>query len=291
MAAARRFEGRIAVVTGSSRGLGRALALRLADEGATVIVNSSVTAVDGAHVAAEINQAGGRALYVRADMACEADIEALAQLIETRFGRVEIVIHNAAGGRSSAVTQTTWEDFERALRTNTYALIALARSLAHLMGEAGKLLYISSFGAIRAVPGYGAVGASKAASEAIVRSLAMELAPRIQANILRPFVFPTVSLRAFSVAEGLLEMAASQSPLGLPRIEDIVGAALFLCSRDADYITGQTLDVDGGMSTSALPAPTMGAPAPTTGAPTPTTGALPSPTTNGSDGAGLIAHG
>ena len=90
----------------------------------------------------------------------------------------------------------------------------------------------------------------KAASEAIVRSLALELAPRIQVNTLRPSIMSTVSLRAFSLGEKFLELAATESPLGPARLTDLVSAALFLCSSDADYITGQTLDVDGGMSSS-----------------------------------------
>jgi NAD(P)-dependent dehydrogenase (short-subunit alcohol dehydrogenase family) len=250
MQTSRRFDDQVALVTGSSRGLGRALALRLAAEGASVIVNSALTPVDGAGVAAEIKRTGGRAIYVRANMASEVELEALAELVRSRFGRIEIVIHNAAGGCECRADEIAWPDFERTFRTNTYALVVLARTLAPLMRDRGKMLYVSSFGALRAVPGYALVGASKAASEAIVRSLALELAPRIQVNTLRPSIMSTVSLRAFSLGEKFLELAATESPLGPARLEDLVNAALFLCSSDADYITGQTLDVDGGMSSS-----------------------------------------
>lgn len=246
-----RFSGKVALVTGSSRGLGQALGKALAREGASVVFNSSRTPFDGALVASAANQEAGQAIYVKADVASESDIAQIAELIEERFGRIDVIIHNAADGLECCASEVSWDDFERTFRTNTFALIALARSMAPLMNE-GKLLYVSSFGADRAVPGYGVVGASKAASEALVRSLAMELAPRIQVNTLRPAIIPTLSLRAFSLADEFLEMASHESPMGLGTIDDIVESALFLCSPEAGFITGQVLTVDGGMGTSVF---------------------------------------
>src|SRR4051812_41029639 len=243
MSQPRRFEDKVALVTGSSRGLGKALARRLAAEGARVIVNSANTPVDGRLVAREIQDAGHRAVFVRASMESEADIQALAELVGRNFGRVDVVVHNAAGGCECEAVETTWQDFERTFRVNTFALIALARHLSPLMPDGGKMLFVSSFGATRAVPGYAVVGASKAASEALVRSLAMELAPRVQVNAIRPAVLPTVSLRAFSLADEFLRLTANEAPLGPGGIDEVIGAAAFLCSSEADYVTGQTLDV------------------------------------------------
>jgi NAD(P)-dependent dehydrogenase (short-subunit alcohol dehydrogenase family) len=245
-----RFDGKVALVTGSSRGFGRALAERLGAEGATVLVNSWHTAVDGRNVAQGINERGGKAFFVRASMEREEDIAALGALVAERFGRLDVIVHNAAGGCECLAADTSWADFERTFRVNSFALIALARHLGPVLGERSKLVYISSFGSTRAVPGYAVVGASKAASEALVRSLAMELAPKTQVNCVRPSILPTVSLRAFSLADEFLAMTEEEAPSGLGQLEDGVGAVLFLASGDADYITGQCLDVDGGLSTS-----------------------------------------
>jgi enoyl-[acyl-carrier protein] reductase III len=223
----------------------------LAKEGATVVLNSSRTPFDGAVVASEANDAGGEAIYVQADVSQEGDVEQIAQLIEDRFGRIDIVVHSAADGLESRTQEVDWSDFERTFRTNSYALVSLARSLGPLMGK-GKMLYISSFGAERAVPGYGVVGASKAAGEALVRSLAMELAPAVQVNGVRPAILPTVSLRAFSLADEFLEMAEREAPMGRGSIENVVDCALFLCSSEADFITGQVVPVDGGMGTTVF---------------------------------------
>ena len=243
-----RFEGKVALVTGSSRGVGKAIGLALASEGATIVLNSSRTPFDGANVASEINRIGGRAIYVKADVSSEKDVEQMAQLIEERFGHLDVVVHNAADGVEAQTADVSWEDFERTFRTNSYALVSLARFMAPLAVNGGKILYISSFGADRGVPGYGVVGASKAASEALVRSLSMELAPTIQVNALRPAVVPTVSLQAFSFADKFLGMMRDESPLGLGDIGNIVDSALFLCSSQADFVTGQVLVVDGGMA-------------------------------------------
>lgn len=216
-----------------------------------MVLNSSRTPFDGAVVASEVNDAGGKAIYVQADVSREEDVEQIAQLIEKRFGRMDIVIHSAADGLESRTQDVDWPGFERTFRLNSYALVSLASSFAPLMSE-GKILYISSFGAERAVPGYGVVGASKAAGEALVRSLAMELAPTVQVNGVRPAILPTVSLRAFSLADEFLEMAEREAPMGTGSIGNVVDCALFLCSSEADFITGQVVPVDGGMGTTVF---------------------------------------
>lgn len=246
-----RFDGKVALVTGSSRGLGRAIGLALAAAGASVVLNSSRTPFDGAVVASAASAEGGSAIYVRADIASEDDVARLAELIRERYGRIDIIVHNAADGRESKTTTARWSDFERALKTNAFALVSLARSLTPLMAE-GKMVYVSSFGSVRALPGYGVIGASKAAGEALVRSLAMELAPRIQVNGLRPGVLPTVSLRAFSLADEFLEMVRTETPMGPGTVEDVVRSALFLCSSEAGFVTGQMLAVDGGLESSVF---------------------------------------
>ncbi len=245
-----RFKGKVALVTGSSRGLGRVTAEKLAAEGATVIINSLNTPVDGRLVASNIQQQGGKALYVRADIADEPSVVAMAEMIRSNFGRLDILVHNAAGGCDAGILETTRQEFDRSFLTNTYALVTLARNMSPLMSAGSSIIYVSSFGAIRAILGYAIVGASKAASEAVVRSLALELAPKqIRVNAVRPSVIETVALRSFSRSETYLDLAIEETPIGLGTIEDVANSILMLCSSDANLITGQVLDVDGGWST------------------------------------------
>ncbi|MEU6394522.1 SDR family oxidoreductase [Streptomyces sp. NPDC046939] len=245
-----RFTGKVALVTGSSRGYGRAIGRALAAEGAVVVLNSCRSAVDGRAAAREITAAGGTAIHVTADVGDEGGVAALAAVVERSYGRLDILVHNAARGYERPVDATTWPEFEEAMRVNTYALIALARHLRPLMAEGGRILYVSSLGADLALAGYGAIGAAKAASEAVVRSLALEWAPRIQANVIRPNIISTVSLRSFSWSDALWAVFDEESPLGVPDMDQLVDAALWLCGPESRYVTGQVVSVDGGFSAS-----------------------------------------
>jgi NAD(P)-dependent dehydrogenase (short-subunit alcohol dehydrogenase family) len=262
-----RFEGQVALVTGSSRGYGRALARALAAEGAKVVLNSHRSAVDGRLLAAEINGAGGEAIYVATDIGEEKNIEALAGVVERQFGRIDVIVHNAPSGFERPIDATTLEEFERAMRVNTYALIAMARHFRPLFRERGKFLYVSSIGADLGLAGYGSIGAAKAASEAVIRSLALEWAPRIQANSIRPNIIPSVSLRSFTWADLLWKIIDEESPLGIQDMDRLVDVALWMCSADSDYVTGQVISADGGFSTTMCrdglttpPRPPVGAP-------------------------------
>ena len=261
-----RFEGKVALVTGSSRGYGRALSRTLAAGGASLVLNSRLSAVDGRNLATEINRAGGTAIYVSADIGQEDDIRGLAAVVEQQFGRIDIIVHNAAGGFERPIDDTSWSEFEQAMRVNTYALIALARHFRPLFGENGKFLYVSSIGAELGLGGYGAIGATKAASEAVIRSLALEWAPRVQANSIRPNIISTVSLRSFSWSDTLLKIIDQESPLGVQDIQQLVNVAAWLCGPESDYVTGQVIAADGGFSTTmcrdgltAQPRPPVGA--------------------------------
>ncbi|MGW8375221.1 SDR family oxidoreductase [Streptomyces sp. ODS28] len=246
----RRFEGQVALVTGSSRGYGRALSRALAAEGASLVLNSRRSPVDGKRLAAELRETGAEAVYVATDIGEEANVRELAALVERQFGRVDIVVHNAASGFERSIEATTWPEFEQAMRVNTYALISLARHFGPLFPGRGKFLYVSSLGAGMGIAGYGAIGAAKAASEAVVRSLALEWAPRFQANSVRPNLIPSVSLRSFSWADTLWKLLDEESPLGVrEELGQLVDVALWLCSADSDYVTGQSINVDGGWST------------------------------------------
>jgi NAD(P)-dependent dehydrogenase (short-subunit alcohol dehydrogenase family) len=243
-----RFGGRVALVTGSSRGYGRAIGRALAAGGATVILNSRSSSADGRALAREITDAGGEAIYVAADIGQESAIAALAEIVRREFGRIDVIVHNAAWGYERPVDATTLAEFQDTMQVNTYALIAMARHFRPLFSEGGKFLYVSSIGAELAMAGYGTIGAAKAASEAVIRSLALEWAPRVQANVIRPIFISSVSLRSFSWAEALRTLVETESPLGIPDIAQLVDVALWLCGPDSSYVTGQVISVDGGFS-------------------------------------------
>ncbi|MDX2977630.1 SDR family NAD(P)-dependent oxidoreductase [Streptomyces microflavus] len=245
------YTGKVVLVVGSSRGLGRRVAELMAAQGARVIINSASTAVDGRIVARSIKSAGGQASYIGADVSCEDQVAAMAELVREKFGRLDIVVHCAAGGPEARVMDATLPMFERTFSVNSYSLVTLARHLSPLMPAGSRFVYMSSMGAIRASHGYGVVGAAKAASEALIRSLALELAPSgITVNGLRTTAFPSLSLRYFSGSGDWLAMCDRESPLGPPPVEKVAETILLLCSSGADYITGQVLNVDGGWLTS-----------------------------------------
>ncbi|MEU4802863.1 SDR family oxidoreductase [Actinosynnema sp. NPDC023587] len=242
------FADRVALVTGSSRGIGRGIAELFGGQGARVVVNSAGSPVDGRLVARSIREAGGRAVYVRADVGLEEHVAELAALVRERFGRLDVLVHCAAGGAASPIAEAGYDKFERAMRINSYSLIALARHLGPLMPRGGKVLYLSSMGSIMATPGgYGLVGAAKAASEALVRSLAHEFADRgISVNALRTTAVRTLSLRYFATADAFLKIAREEAPMGAPPLLKVAETALLLCTPAADYVTGQVVNVDGG---------------------------------------------
>lgn len=245
-----RFAGKVALVTGSSRGYGRQIAMGLASGGAKVVLNSRGSAADGRILARDIVAGGGEAIYVEADIGDENKVRDLAAVVARKYNAIDIIVHNAARGYERSVDETTWPQFEEALRVNTYAIVALARHFRPLFRPGGKFLYVSSIGAERGMPGYSAIGASKAAGEALIRSLALEWAPDVQANTVRPNVIPTFSLRSFTWADDLWKVFEDEAPLGVTSVEELARTALWLCSNESDYVNGQVISVDGGFTTS-----------------------------------------
>jgi enoyl-[acyl-carrier protein] reductase III len=240
--------GKIAFITGGSRGIGRAIALKLAAEGCDVALAYHNSHEEAEAVCKSVRDLGHKAMAAQADV---SDPESLAEAFgefRKQFDRVDIVVSNAAIGVLKPALELTLKHWRRCLETNALALNTLAQQAAPLMTHGGRIVAISSLGAWRAIPHYAFIGASKAALESLVRSLAQELGPRgIRVNTVSAGVVDTDALKYFPNREQLLAEYARRTPAG-PTLtpEDVAGAVYLLCLPEAAMITGHTLVVDGG---------------------------------------------
>ena len=252
------FYGKVALVTGSGRGIGRAIALHLARQGADVVVNFFRNRGPAEAVQAEIEALGRRALLVRADVGSLEGLDTLFEAVQAAFGGLDILVSNAASGYNRPVMEQKPRGWEWTMNINARSLLFAAQKAVPLMQPrgGGSIVSISSPGSTRVLPDYVVVGASKAALEALTRYLAVELAPYgIVVNAVSPGLVDTEALRHFEASqeEGLLERTRRLTPAGkLVTPEDVAGVVAFLCSPAAAMIRGQTLVIDGGYN---LPAP------------------------------------
>ncbi len=242
--------GQVALITGGSRGIGSAIARRLAGAGAAVAINYLRHSAQASAVAGAIREAGGRALTIRANVADPADIEAMFKTLDAEFGRLDILISNAASGVLRPALELTPRHWQWTMDINAGTLLPLAQHATALMKDGGVIVAVSSLGAVRAIPNYTAVGASKAALESLVRHLALELGPRgIRVNAVSAGVVDTDALKHFPNRREIVENAGRRTPAGrLTRADDVADAVLFLVSPLASMVVGHTLVVDGGYS-------------------------------------------
>lgn len=246
------FAGKVAVVTGSGRGIGRAIALRLAGLGADVVVNFFRNRTPAEETAEAIRALGRRAEVVKADVGEPEGIEALIGAAETSFGGLDILVNNAASGYNRPIMEQKLKGWEWTLNINARAALFCAQRAAPSMRArgGGHIVSITSPGSNRVLPEYVLVGASKAALEAITRYLAVELAPfNISANAVSPGVVATDALKHFASLRGddVLGAVTAATPAGrLATPEDVADVVAFLCSPAAAMIRGQVIVIDGG---------------------------------------------
>lgn len=245
--------GRVALITGSSRGIGRATALELARRGADVVINYLRKRSAAEQTAAEVQALGQRALVVRANVGEAADITAIFEQVKAEFGRCDILVGNAASGILRPITQVEDKHWDWTLDINARSILRCAQHAVPLMEAQGwgRIVGVTSFGSHRVFSEYGIVGISKAAIEALVRYLAVELAPKgITVNAVSPGIVDTDALRSFPIDVGqVLRQAAQRTPAGrITTPQDVARVIAFLCSDDAAMIVGQTIVVDGGWS-------------------------------------------
>src|SRR5436305_2861569 len=233
--------GRSVLVTGGTRGIGRAIALRFAQAGATRVVIGYLRNDDAAEEAAnELRAAGTDAVLVRGNVASERVVDEFAS-----HGPFDAVIHNAATGVIRAALDTEDKHWDWTLNANARALLSLARACAPDMPAGSAIVGVSSLGSVRVLQNYVLVGTSKAALESVVRYLAVELAPRdIRVNAVSAGVVETGALEHFPNKDEMLEFGR-RNPVGrLVEPDDVAAAVAFLCSDDASMVRGHTLIVD-----------------------------------------------
>jgi enoyl-[acyl-carrier protein] reductase III len=239
---------KIALVTGASRGIGRATALKLARAGCDVAIMYHTSQDEAEAVCSEIGALGRRTLALQADVSEPESISEAFTAFRQEFDRLDIVVSNAAIGVLRPVLELTLKHWRRCMETNALALNLLAQEAVPLMRAGGRIIGLSSLGASRAIPHYAFIGASKAALESVARSLAQELGPRgIRVNTVSAGVVDTDALKYFPNRDQLLAEYARRTPAG-PTLtpEDVANAVYLLCLPEAAMITGHTLVVDGG---------------------------------------------
>lgn len=244
------LRGKTAVITGSGRGIGRAIALQLAGYGINVAVNYFRHKEQADQTAAEVEQAGARAVVVKAHV---GEVEGVQRLVETAaeaFGGVDIFIGNAASGVLKPVVEQQLKGWEWTININARSILFGVQAAAPYMKQRGwgRVIGISSFGSRRVLPEYSVVGVSKAAIEALIRYLAVELAPYgIVCNAVSPGVVETEALNFFPSKDAIIAEGLRRTPAGrLVTSEEVAKLVAWLCTDDARMIVGQTIVMDGG---------------------------------------------
>ena len=241
-----RFDGWSVLITGGSRGIGRAIARRFAGEGAKRVAIGYLRNDRAAEeTAAELRSLGAEPVLVRGNVSSSKVSAQIAEL-----GRLDVFVHNAATGVARPALETEDKHFDWTMSANARALIGLARAAVPQMEPGASIVALSSLGSDRVLENYVLVGASKAALESIVRYLAVELAPRdIRVNAVSAGVVETDALEAFPNRDRMVSWSVKRTPAGrLVSVDDVAAAVCFLCSPDAAMIRGQTVVVDGGFS-------------------------------------------
>jgi enoyl-[acyl-carrier protein] reductase III len=245
------LRGKRALVTGSSRGIGRAIALSLADLKVDVAINFFRHRAPAEAVVKEIEARGAKSLLVKGNVADEAQVSKMFDDIEAAWGGLDILVSNAASGVLKPISELNLHHFHWTMDINAAALLPLVQHLLHLPAKGQRVVVaVSSLGAVRAIPNYTAVGASKAALESMVRHLSAELAPQgVRVNAVSAGTVDTDALKHFPNRQQLLDESTRRTPAGrLITPQDVANAVVFLCTDFASMIHGQTIVVDGGYS-------------------------------------------
>jgi len=242
--------GKVALITGGSRGIGRAITLKLAEEGADVVINFFRKKSTAESTAQEARDRGVKAHIIKANVGEPEQIGSMFDEIESQFGQLDILVNNAASGVARSALDLDDRGWDWTMDINARAFLLCAQRAARLMKSGGKMVSISSLGSRLVLPIYTAVGVSKAALEALTRYLAIELAPRgICVNGIAAGAVETETLKLYTADPNLPQSAWQTTPAGrIVKPEDIAELVAFLCSNQSNMIRGQIIVIDGGVS-------------------------------------------
>lgn len=246
----KKLSGKVAVVTGASKGIGASIAKSLAAEGASVVVNYSSSKAGADKVIEEITAKGGKGVAVQANMAQSSEIDRLFTQTKKAFGKVDILVNNAGIYEFLPLDKLTEEHFHKQFNLNVLGLLLASQAAAKQFdGVAGSIINISSVVSTLGIPESAVYSGTKGAVDAITRSLAAELGPRgIRVNAIRPGMVETEGTQSTGISESdmrkQVEAATPLRRIGQP--QDIAGAAVFLASDDSSWITGETFVISGG---------------------------------------------
>ena len=244
--------GKVALVTGGARGIGRATALKLASAGCDIAVNYYNSHVEATEICDQVRSLGRQAIAIQGSVSDPESVKEIFSRFNETFNHLDILVSNAASGVLKPVMEMNRKHWRWCMETNALALVLLSQEAAKLMTDGGRIIALSSLGASRAIPLYGFIGASKAALESLVRSLAQELAQHgIRVNTISAGVVDTDALSYFPNREMLLENFSLRNPTRISMIpKHVANAVYLLCLPEAEMINGQTLVVDGGFAIS-----------------------------------------
>jgi 3-oxoacyl-[acyl-carrier protein] reductase len=248
MSTAKRLAGKIALVTGASKGIGAGIATHLGAEGAAVVVNYASSREGAERVVKQITESGGKAVAIQGNVAKAADIERLLAETKKAFGRLDILVNNAGIYESLPVGKITEEQYRRIFDLNVLGLILTTQEALKLMGEGGSIINISSVVSTLSPPGGAVYNASKSAVDGLTRTFAKELGPKgIRVNSVNPGLVETEGLHSTGFISKK-DAVVAQLPLGrIGQPRDIAPAVVFLASPESGWMTGETLYVTGGV--------------------------------------------
>lgn len=245
----KKLAGKVAVVTGASKGIGASIALQLAKEGASVVVNYSTSKEGAQKIVSEINQNGGKAVAIQANIANPKDVQKLFSEASRAFGKIDILVNNAGVYEFLPLENITPEHFHRTFDLNVLGLLVATKEALKYFGSSGSIINISSVSSTAALPTSAVYSASKAAVDAITKTLGKELGPRnIRVNSVNPGMIETEGTHSTGILESdFRKNFESQTPLGrIGQPSDVAPAVVFLASDESSWITGETLYITGG---------------------------------------------